>query len=199
MPRPSLATRTATDEDIPVLIGLWQELKQVGARAERAVNPVTTPDIAERLARAIRGDECRVVVAFADNTPVGMAVFRSIQPDPLSDSRVLQMSHLVVRDAVRRRGVGHALIAAGADIAQELGIEHVGVGVYPSLRDASRFYARLGFAQLTVQRVAPVTALRRRLAADQPARLDEGIRRRARIRRPVPAQRVVRRTGTPVE
>ena len=49
MPRPSLATRTATDDDIPVLIGLWQELKQVGARAEKTV--VVTEDGPELLSR----------------------------------------------------------------------------------------------------------------------------------------------------
>ena len=200
MPRHSLVTRTATVDDIPVLIGLWRELKQVGARSERAVNPVATPDIAERLEHAIRGVECRVVIAFANHVPAGMAVFRSVQPDPLSDSWVLQMSHLVVGSAFRRRGVGRALIAAGADIADEMSIEHLGVGVYPSLRDASRFYARLGFAQVLVHRVAPVAVLRRRLAVDHPvSRLDDAVLRRSRIRRPVPAQHVVRRSSEPVD
>lgn len=195
MPRPSLATRTATVADIPVVVELWQELKTVGARTERAVNPVATPDIAERLEHVIRAGESRIVIAYVDDEPAGMAVFRGIRPDPLSQSRVLQMSNVVVSKAFRRRGVGHALIAAGVEIADELGIEYVGVGVYPSLRDASRFYARLGFAQVTVQRVAPALVLRRRLASDHPmAKLDDVVRRRTRIRRPVPAQRVVRPT-----
>lgn len=195
MPRPSLVTRTASVDDIPVLVDLWLELKNVGARTERAVNPVATPDIAERLEQVITAGESRVVIAYVDGKPAGMAVFRSIRPDPLSQSRVLQMSNVVVGKTHRRRGVGHALIAAGAEIADEMGIEHVGVGVYPSLRDASRFYARLGFAQLTVQRVAPVMVLRRRLVADHPmAKVDDVVRRRTRLRRSVPAQRVVRPT-----
>lgn len=195
MPRPSIATRTATVADIPVLVELWQQLKSVGARTERAVNPVTTGDVGERLAQAIQSADCRVVIACADGKPVGMAVFRIVQPDPLSDSRLLQLSHLVVAESDRRRGVGRALITAGADLADEWGIEHVGVGVYPSLRDASRFYARLGFAQLTVQRVAPVTVLRRRLLGDAASRWEEAMRRRSRMRRPVPAQRASRRRG----
>src|SRR5881409_3230397 len=95
--------------------------------------------------------------------------------------------------AHRRRGVGHALVAAAADIADELGIEHVSVGVYPSLREASRFYARLGFAQVMVQRVVPTAMLRRRLCADLTTRrVDDLVLRRNRMRRPVPSQRLSR-------
>ena len=194
MPRTPVVTRAAVIEDVPVLLGLWQELRQVGARAERAVNPVATPDIAARLAEAVERPDCRLVIAFADDQPAGMAVFHAVRPDPLSDSTVLQMTHVVVAKSHRRRGVGHALVAAAAEVADELRIEYVSVGVYPSLREASRFYARLGFAQVMVRRVAPVAVLRRRLAGDvATTRVDDLVRRRTRMRRPVPAQRMARR------
>src|SRR3954464_4289286 len=200
VPRTPVVTRIAVADDVPVLHALWQELSEVGARAEKAVNPVVTPDIAERLAEAIRRPDCRVVLAFVDDAPAGMAMFQAVQPDPLSDSTVLRMIHVVVGKAHRRRGVGHALVAAGpavvapaADVADELGIEHVSVGVYPSLREASRFYARLGFAQVMVQRVVPTAMLRRRLCGDLTTRrVDDLVRRRNRMRRPVPAQRLAR-------
>ena len=194
MPRTPVVTRTAGADDIPVLLALWQELAEVGARAERAVNPLaTTPDIATRLADAIARDDCRVVLACADGEPAGMAMFHAVRPDPLSDSTVLRMIHVVVAKAHRRRGVGHALTAAAVEIADELHIEHVSVGVYPSLREASRFYARLGFAQVMVRRVAPVSVLRRRLSGDAASlRMEDLVRRRTRMRRPVPAQRLTR-------
>jgi len=188
-----VVTRIAVSQDVPVLHALWRELSEVGARAEKAVNPVVTPDIADRLAEAIRRPDCRVVLAFVDDKPAGMAMFQAVHPDPLSDSTVLRMIHVVVGKAHRRRGVGHALVGAAADVADELGIEHVSVGVYPSLREASRFYARLGFAQVMVQRVVPVTMLRRRLCGDLTTRrVDDLVRRRNRMRRPVPAQRLAR-------
>lgn len=194
MARTPVVTRTAVIGDLPVLLALWQELREVGARAERAVNPVATPDIAGRLSDALGRPDCRLVIAFVDGQPAGMAMFHAVRPDPLSDSTVLQMMHVVVAKAHRRRGVGHALVAAAADVADELRIEYVSVGVYPSLREASRFYARLGFAQVMVRRVAPVAVLRRRLAGDVATlRVDDVVRRRTRMRRPVPAQRLARR------
>ena len=197
MPRSTVSTRRATVDDIPVLVELWQELRQLGGRAERAINPVAIADIDVRLKEALVAEECHIVMACADKEPAGMAIFRSIRPDPLSDSRVLQLTHLIVTPGKRRRGVGRALLTAGADIADSLALEHVGVGVYPSLRDASRFYARLGFAPVVVQRIAPIGVLRRRLSgADNPvARVEDLVRRRSRVRRPLPPSKSGRRTA----
>ncbi|HMC72450.1 MAG TPA: GNAT family N-acetyltransferase, partial [Mycobacteriales bacterium] len=147
-----------------------------------------------RLTEVIAGERTHVVLACHAGEPAGMAVCRVVQPDPLSDSRILQVSHVVVARQHRRRGVGHALLAAAVEMADAEHIEHVSVGVYPSLREASRFYARLGFAQVMVRRVAPVSVLRRRLAGDAASlRMDDLVRRRTRMRRPVPAQRLTSR------
>ena len=198
MPRSPVATRRATVDDLPVLVALAKELRQLGGRAERAVNPTATSDLAERLAAALDNEKCRVVLACSGGEPAGMAVFRAIRPDPLSDSQVLQISHLIVAGGKRRRGVGRALVAAALEAADQLGLEHVGVGLYPSMRDASRFYARLGFAPVLAQRIAPVAILRRRLGGESgQLRIDDLVRRRTRIRRPVPAQREIGTTTEP--
>ena len=201
MPRTPVVTRAAVAADVPVLLGLWRELSEVGARAERAVDPVATTeaasDVADRLLEATERDDCRIVLACVDGEPAGMAVFSVTRPDPLSVNRVLQMNHVVVAKTHRRRGVGHALVAAAADFADEMRVDHVSVGVYPSLREASRFYARLGFAQVSLRRIAPVSVIRRRLGAETPnSRVEDLVRRRTRLRRPVPAQRVIRSTET---
>jgi ribosomal protein S18 acetylase RimI-like enzyme len=195
VPHSTVITRRATVADVPALVSLWTELRDMGARAERAVNPISTPDIAVRLAEVIAGERTHVVLACRSGEPAGMAVCRVVHPDPLSDSRVLQVSHVVVARQHRRRGVGHALLAAAVEIADAEQLEHVGVEVYPSVREASRFYARLGFAPVTVQRVAPLSVLRRRLGGERAsARAEDLVRRRTRVRRPLPAQRESRRT-----
>ena len=199
MPRSPVLTRTASLADVPSLATLWRELRQVGGRAERAVNPVAVNDIEQRLCATIEDPDCRIVLATVDGAPAGMTVLRVACPDPLSCSQVVQLMHVIVANDSRRRGVGHALVAAAADYADERQVEHLTAGMYPSLRDASRFYARLGFAPVLIQRVAPVAAVRRRLGADAHVRADDVVRRRTRLRRPVPPQRRVARVTQGVE
>jgi GNAT superfamily N-acetyltransferase len=164
----------------------------VGARTERAVTPLVVSDVDACFVEAINSDDCRVILATDGDEPAGMAVLRDHRPDPLSPRRVVQVSHVVVAPKKRRHGVGHALFAAAVEFADECQLEHVVVGVYPSLRDASRFYARLGFAPVLVQRVAPVSVLRRRLGTGLAPAL--GV-----LRRPVPAQRARARLGERAE
>ena len=199
MSRSPITVRPAGPADVPVLTALCDELRQVGGRAERAINPILLPDLESQLREIITKPHCRVVLACADDEPAGMAVLRVIRPDPLSSSRVVQVAHVMVARGKRRRGVGHALIAAAADFADEQKIEHVAAGLYPSLRDASRFYARLGFAPVLVQRVAPVAILRRRLSPDGTTVRSDLVRRRNRVRRPVPAQRATASLGERVD
>jgi ribosomal protein S18 acetylase RimI-like enzyme len=198
--RPQVLTRIAVQDDLPVLLALWDELRIVGGRAERAVNPLTAVDVRDRLLEALLDPECRVMLACAEDQPAGMAVLQVIRPDPLSDIRLVHVVHIVVSRMKRHRGIGHALIATAADFANERRIDHVAVSVYPSLRDASRFYARLGFAPVAVRRIAPVAVLRRRLGNDPNiSMLADAARRRTRLMRPVQPQRNRRSAGERVD
>ncbi len=201
MSRSQVITRTATSDDIPTLVDLWDELRQVGGRAERAINPVNGGgDVKDRFAEVLLDPTCRVELACIGDTPAGMAVMRISHPDPLSDSRVVHVAHLYVARAARHYGVGHALLSAAADFAAENHLDHVAASVYPSLRDASRFFARLGFAPVAVRRVVPVTVLRRRLGADSNTPLlGDAVRRRTRLMRPVPPQRRRRTVAERIE
>jgi GNAT superfamily N-acetyltransferase len=198
--RPTLLTRIATPADLPVLLLLWDELREVGGRAERAVNPITAVDIRGRLLELLVDPSCRVVLACSNNVPAGMAIMRIARPDPLSENELVYMPHLVVSRTCRQQGVGHALIAAAVDYAAAVHIDHVAVGVYPSLRETNRFYARLGFAPALVHRIAPVSVLRRRLGSDRTAPMfADAVRRRTRLVRPLPSQRVRRPSTERVE
>jgi GNAT superfamily N-acetyltransferase len=199
VPRSPVVTQIATLEDIPTLLALWEELREIGGRAERAVAPSTVADLAQRFADLLDTDRCRVVLACVAGEPAGMAIFRIVRTDPMSDVEMVHIAHLVVMRGSRQRGVGHALIQAATDFAVERRIDHVGVSVFPSLRDASRFYARAGFAPAAVYRIAPVGVLRRRMGPDrqQPALIGSRVRR-SRLPRPLPP-RPRRRPAEPAD
>lgn len=194
MQRGAVHTKIAVLSDAAQLAALWSELRRIGARSERAVNPLTVADATQRFAEVIGRPDADVIVACDGPRLAGLAVVRIAQPDPLSPTRVLQLSNLVVSASHRRRGIGHALVAAAADYADQRGVDHVAAGVYPSLRDANRFFARVGFAPITVERIAPVTALQRRLGVVPNLTIDDRMRRRL-IRSPVSRQRRPRSTS----
>src|SRR5689334_22928940 len=72
VPRAHVSVRPATDDDLPALVDLWQELRDVSPRRPRA--PHTADSALERMRSVIYDPACRVVVAVLDDVPVGMAV-----------------------------------------------------------------------------------------------------------------------------
>ena len=97
MSRSQVITRTATSDDIPTLLALWDELRQVGGRAERAINPINgSGDVKEHMAEVLLDPLCRVELACVDGVPAGMAIMRISRPDPMSDSRVVHVAHMYV-------------------------------------------------------------------------------------------------------
>src|SRR6266576_4339118 len=177
--------RPATEQDLPDLLRLWEELRRTAGRSTRDALLVAVDDISERLLDALAHPGCRVIVAtYADET-LGMSVLTRSSLGPLSSVSAVQLNHVVVANGHRRHGVGHALLAAATAYADEIGAEHVLVGVSPGLRDANRFYARLGFSPVVVRRMASVPALRRRLAdSEHPVATLEELTRRRLIARP---------------
>jgi GNAT superfamily N-acetyltransferase len=186
--------RPATVDDIPELVKLW-DIFRAGNSRTRETNPGPV-DPAAKFQALIDDANRRVAVAIVDDTIEGFAVMSVSTLGPLSDTRAVQLTHVVVENGRRRRGVGQALVAAAAAFAEEVGAEHVAVSVYPHLREANRFYARLGFSPLVVRRVATVASLRRRLASGEHpvATLDEVARRRIVAPR---IRTVRRRSGVP--
>lgn len=169
MTRPNVAVRAARPDDLPALAELWDELRDDGVRFSSVAPTSVGAGTADRLAEALRDPACRVVVAEDGARVVGMAVFWLQQLAPLQVQPCVHVGYLHVRGQHRRRGAGRALVSAAASFAEEVGAEHVVVSVLPQLRDANRFYARLGFGPVVVRRATSVAGLRRRLATEAPA------------------------------
>jgi GNAT superfamily N-acetyltransferase len=161
-----VCVRPARREDAEDLVTMWAELRD-GTRSLDRVSPVPTlRGVHERLEAAEADPNLRVLVAELDGQVSGMAVLTHQPYAVLFDVRSVHLHFMHVRPGCRRRGVGHALVAAAAAYAEEVGAEQIMTTTLPQTRDENRFFARLGFAPVVIRRSAAVATVRRRLAAD---------------------------------
>lgn len=168
MPRDHVVVRAPRDSDVPALLDMWEELRQASGRNGSLAPASTHERLLQRLAAIRDMPGCRMLVAELDGEPVGAAVLQARPMGPFHDEPMVQIDYLHVRPGRGNRGVGHALVSAAVGFAEESGAEHVSVNVLPQLREAQRFYARLGFSPLVTRRVAATSLLRRKLEP-QPA------------------------------
>lgn len=187
MTRAVISVREARPEDLPELAESWSRVHGVLGRWSRGLPGPSAAELAGVLERAAAADGVRFVVALVDGSPAGMAYLTCRPLSPLHGTRVAQVDYMHVRDGFRRTGVGRALLAAAASYAEESGAAQVAVNVHPGLRDANRFFARWGFAPVSVRRAVPTAALRRMLLGDGAVgRRRETARRVLQLRRPTP-------------
>ena len=98
------------------------------------------------------------------------------------------MTVLHVTHSAQHKGVGNALLEVAAEFALASGVESVAVDVPPTMREANRFFARVGFAPVVTRRVMPSASLKRRLDAAPGGRM-------ARLRARSAARRASGRPG----
>ena len=164
MTRPAVCVRAATLDDVPALLELWAELRDIGGRMERLIPGPDAASMREQLTLIADDPAARALVAEVDGLVAGMMLLTAAPFAPLFGQRSVHYHYLHVKDGFRRRGVGKALLAAAVTFADEVGAEHVITSVLPQMRETQRFYARLGFGPVVVRRSATVSVLRRRLA-----------------------------------
>jgi GNAT superfamily N-acetyltransferase len=181
--RATARVRDARLADLDRLLSWWKLVHDEGEH----VGPVAPaqPDarFRDRLAALLGNPRHHILVAEADDQLVGVAVVTHDVLSPVSDLETAQVSFLHVRGGARQRGAGRALLAAVADRAAARGSDYVTVTAPPHARDATRFFARLGFSPLVVRRVARTTVLQQRLSGQSTAGRRETLRRRVAERR----------------
>ena len=170
MPRAHVVVRPLSSADCEVVLAMWQELRQNTGRGGTLAPVPSETRLREVVAELAGDDSNRAVVAALDDQVIAMAMFSARPLGPFQETRVVQIDYLHVRPAFHRRGAGRALVAAAAAYADEIGSEHVAVNVLPQVREANRFYAKIGFTPLVVRRVASVSTLRRSLGLEPPVR-----------------------------
>lgn len=165
MSRSLVAVRTVRHDDLPALEEMWVELGETGGRFGRAMSDLV--EARAQLAKVVDDPTVRLFVADIDGEPVGMTYVVRQPLVPLQAAESVHIAYIHVRPEHRRRGIGRSLVSAVLDFADSIGAEHVSVAVDPTLRDANRFFARLGLRPLMMVRSSSAGALRRRLAADE--------------------------------
>jgi len=178
--RSHITVRAAGDADVADLVLLWAELKRCGALNTRLAALTDDRRIEERVRRLLSRPSGRILMAFSSDVPVGMAMLTTVPLGALNETVCVQVEYTVVAEPFRRRGIGRALMDAAASYAEEIGAEQITVSVSPMSREANRFYAQLGLTPLSVRRVAPASALRRRIATldHTPSSSDHPVARR---------------------
>ena len=163
MRRNAVRVRPAEPSDVPAVVDLLVTLRESGATESQRATLMQTLD-------GVLADPDRLllVAVLADAecpTVVGTGLLQRASASMLLDLPAAMLSHSVVAERSRRRGVGRALVAAATAWAEEQDLDRVMVSVPPGSREVNRFFARLGFAPVVTRRVVGTAALRRRLGA----------------------------------
>ncbi len=165
MSRSLVTIRTAVPADAPFLAELWSAALRRGERHEQLA------DVEQVIRTADASPQQRLVVADYDGQPAGAVLLKLTTVTSLNLDPAVQVLSPHVAPAFRRHGIGRMLMECAATFAEEAGVPQVCTAVAAGSRDGNRFMARLALGPLATYRVAPVTAVRARLAAQRPTAL----------------------------
>jgi GNAT superfamily N-acetyltransferase len=157
--------RDARPDDAEDLLGIWSD----SSRRTHALTEPPEVEAAAAIARVVAACDERLIVAEVEGIVVGAAHLRRSPLSPIHNDSAIHVSHLHVLDAWRRRGVGRLLMEAAVSWAEEKDTSHVLAAASASSRDANRFMARLGLAQIAVVRGATVAAVRAKMPVEAAA------------------------------
>lgn len=92
-----------------------------------------------------------LLVAEAEGEVIGCVGLRPLEPPAIAE-----LKRLYVRPAFRGTGAGRALTETALAIARSLGYHRVRLDTLPSMLEARRLYAKLGFREIGPYRYNPV-------------------------------------------
>lgn len=168
MSRSPVHVRDAVPGDARALIEVWGELRRPGSDRGGSSRGVETA-AASSIARIGANPGERLVVGVIDDQVVGAAHLVRAPMSPIHPEAAIHLSHLHVLGSRRRQGVGKALLEAAVTWGEENDTSHLLAAASVSSRDANRFMARLGLAQIATVRGATIPALRAKLPVEPPA------------------------------
>jgi ribosomal protein S18 acetylase RimI-like enzyme len=145
--------RKATESDLPALVRLNAEVQDLDAH--RTSGHFKIPgqgDEAEEMFRAFLENPAMCVVVAVKNDAVAGYFFASEKKREESwirpARRILELEHIAVDSAMRRQGIGQALMERFLDEARERGVDSAEVCYWDFNAEAARFYQGLGYAKM---------------------------------------------------
>lgn len=156
--------RDAVETDASTLRGLWADLLPKTLSDDGRSSPGSSAALA--VARIAEDDSARILVAEVDDQVVGATYLRAAALSPLHTELIVHVSHLQVAPGFVRHGVGRSLMEVAATWAEQCGIDALVATTAVNDREANRFMARYGMAQIAILRGASVAGLRARLPLD---------------------------------
>jgi GNAT superfamily N-acetyltransferase len=162
-----MKVRQASPDDLPDLVGMFQELDRM-QREWRVFTPRPGfyDEVADKYRRAMERRDALVVVAEDEGEVVGMAYAELRVPSRFSDERALEVSGVVVRSGHRGKGVGRALVQEAARFAEKHDVGWLELKTFVPNEEAMVFWRALGFNARVVQLTAPSSLVAQRAAGE---------------------------------
>jgi predicted N-acetyltransferase YhbS len=130
--------RRATRDDVPAIVALY------AASSLHGREPLDA-DRSDAFAEIDADDKQLLVVAELDGEVVGTLHLTTLRYLSFGGARAMLVEAVHVRQAVRNRGIGAALMRFAIDEARKRGCNRVQLTSNKARKDAHRFYERLGF------------------------------------------------------
>ena len=148
--RNTFEIRRATADDIPAVVGLWQELIQYHAELDTYYS-WTEPDSSDWCASLVAGhiasDTSTVWIAESNREVIGVCLAQIIERPPVfQESQCGEIPVIAVTTRHRRNGVGRALVQISIEWFKDLGVNRVELRVLIQNEPTRRFFTSLGFS-----------------------------------------------------
>lgn len=168
-PRFPLTVRQATLDDAEVLAELWQHAVDEGGEASAAHATLWhRPDVTEAteaLAFQLEQPHRHVWVALHDDVVVGAVAASVTTLTPVTTTRALVVTDLVVDPSRRRHGIAWQMLLTVAEHGEQQECE-IYLAIIPGVaREPARYLAKVGFSPVASVRAITGQALRARVAS----------------------------------